>query len=166
MMRTTIIMFVVCFSSAAGASLDGRCMKIEKDFNGDSYLDLALSHTSSCGNGGCWWFIHMKRPDNSFSKPPINFFFHSKAINFRGDGENSLVTTYGRSSGSEGYLIEHLLTSTGIKEISRKTIQPGDAGVEEDRLLYDSLFGGLRKNPISKYISNEECNKLHEEVKS
>lgn len=116
--------------------------RLVADFNNDGIDDVALSYdTSMFGNAGGHFFLYLGKADGTYREIG-SFFAHPLAINLKKTikGEGT-ITTYAHSNAGSGYIVEERITSAGIFVVNRKLIQPGDAGVPEDKKLYGDLFG-------------------------
>lgn len=140
------------------------CKIVEQDFNSDGIPDLAIDQNTFCGNAGCWWDIYLQKDSETYITQPLSIFFHPLAVHFENRNGKVVITTYNRSSGSEGSLTEQVFKDNDFVTLSIKTIHPSDSGTLEDQKLYESLFGNLRRKPIAKRLSLEECEKLLKKV--
>ena len=142
---TDFVMGYASGDSSTIAELSSRVVgKVVCDFNSDGLNDVALTDYFLWGAHIGPWQIYLAQQDGQY-KYFDELWFHDPAIRIDSLAKGkSRVYTYDKSGGGEGDIVEYELSlSTGIREISRKSVQP-DEPDGEDHKLYESLFGNSR----------------------
>ena len=165
-MRLNVFAFSILFCGHSLLAEEKIFSKLVGDFNSDGFPDLALTDPKRCGNAGCWWTIYMGKKDGLLETEAVTLFFHPLAINLSKKKNGTTVTTYYRSGGGEGLLVELKIKGSKISKISERTIYPDDNGNVDDQSLYRDMFGSLRNHRLDKKITKAEYREILNKIEA